>query len=162
MTTNDMDIFTQIIPDYRDYMLNNTQWTMMVRIYAILKAEGKYWMLMHSWIPLKFPALYDLKGSFFQRTGEGKDLKDNNWIKDKMQIKLAPAVRERVLKAIQEDAKFLGDRKLLGYSLIIGHRKFMLPKCGSDHFAVDSKYANCKAPVCAQGLPCVDAAAAVE
>lgn len=158
MDQSDMDIFTKIIPDYKEYMVKNVEWTMMVRIYSVLKAEGKYWMLMGNFVPVKFPALYDLKGSFYQRTGEGKNLKDNNWVADKMRINLAPAVRKRVLKAVQNDAKFLGDKELLDYSLIVGHRQFVLPKCGPG-----SGFSDCRAPVRAGGKGSdVDSAGAVE
>lgn len=157
MTTSDMAIMTDIAEDYTNHMVQNAQWTMMVRIYAILKADGKNWMLINNFLPVRFPATYDLKGSFHGRTGEGSSLKDNNWVEDEMKIKLDPSVRTRVLKALKEDAKFLGDRKLLDYSLIVGHREFRLPKCGPGN-----GFGSCVAPVCAKGMSCVDAADAVE
>ena len=76
--------------------------------------------------------VYDLKGSTHNRSA-GKDAavkKDLDWSEEKRKITLQSSCRERTVRGMKEDLKFLADVDIMDYSLLLAvHKTTLLERC---------------------------------
>jgi hypothetical protein len=154
MTKRDYNAFKRSVKNYVKYMREQMKSTLCVRIFAVIKdAQGKKWIIMNNWAPLKFPKLYDFKANYRKNDDAYSEviLKGDEWRKTKMQLQVPPEVRDSVLKALPKDSAMLSKEKLIDYSTIVGQVLFDAQPCGGifQH--------GCLAPICTSDNVCVDA-----
>lgn len=75
---------------------------------------------------IKIEEKYDIKGSLYKRRLEksrissGEAMKDENFLENRIKIKLKHSVARKLLNQIQRDAEFLATQKVMDYSMLVG------------------------------------------
>lgn len=69
---------------------------------------------------------YDIKGSLYKRRladnriSSGEAMKDENFLENRIKIKLRHQEARTLLNQIQKDAEFLATQKVMDYSMLVG------------------------------------------
>jgi len=155
MSARDIQALMPVIHEYTMHILNHASTSLMMQFYALLQdAKGGFWVIANNWLPVKFPIVWDLKGSSSGRTSGERSgsQKDNDWRSAHRAIALSPSAREQVLQALESDSTALGSWNLIDYSLIIGVLVYDLQPCNG------KGQPSCIAPVCHPTAGCGEAA----
>ncbi|CAK9114692.1 Phosphatidylinositol 5-phosphate 4-kinase type-2 beta (1-phosphatidylinositol 5-phosphate 4-kinase 2-beta) (Diphosphoinositide kinase 2-beta) (Phosphatidylinositol 5-phosphate 4-kinase type II beta) (PI(5)P 4-kinase type II beta) (PIP4KII-beta) (PtdIns(5)P-4-kinase isoform 2-beta) [Durusdinium trenchii] len=155
MSARDLGAFLNVVEKYTAYMTMHASESAMMRYYAILEDDrGGFWLIANNWLPVKFPVLFDLKGSMVGRTNgiTESDQKDKDWLKQNLALVLPPGERAVALQSLKKDSLWLARAKLIDYSLIAGLLYYQLDACDGP------SQAWCIAPVCHPKGGCGEAA----
>eukprot|EP01117_Protostelium_nocturnum_P016640 TRINITY_DN6638_c0_g1_i1.p1 TRINITY_DN6638_c0_g1~~TRINITY_DN6638_c0_g1_i1.p1 ORF type:complete len:1180 (+),score=471.40 TRINITY_DN6638_c0_g1_i1:278-3541(+) len=130
LPTGEALLFQKNLPDYFKYVCNNRD-TLLIKFYGlhqlIYRGTSIYFVVMENIFdtPLAIHERYDLKGSthdrkVIPRPGVDEALKDQNFNEAGKQIVLGPTLREEFIKQLESDSKWLEERNICDYSLLIG------------------------------------------
>ncbi|KAG2386126.1 hypothetical protein C9374_002572 [Naegleria lovaniensis] len=114
----------EFLGNYYSYLYNNRE-TLLTKIYGLYKINDICFIVMGNVFDTQLPIdkIYDLKGSTIGRynsTGVGI-LKDLNWKDTDKTMRIQdPLKKERLLKQIMDDTKFLERNEIIDYSLLVG------------------------------------------
>lgn len=113
----------EFLANYYSYLYNNRE-TLLTKIYGLYKINDICFIVMGNVFDTQLPIdkIYDLKGSTIGRynsTGLGI-LKDLNWKDSDKTLHIDPMKKDRLLKQIMDDTKFLEHNEIIDYSLLVG------------------------------------------
>ena len=128
ITKQEKYLLLEILQKYQERMINHRE-SKIIRILGLYKIRStkQSFILMENILKHEEkPLAFDLKGSICGRYVAVTEnvheimLKDQNIIQMNKKVKLDASKREEVLKALEDDSKFLQDLDIIDYSLIIG------------------------------------------
>ena len=124
---NERYLMLDILPSYAQRICNFTE-SKIVRIFGLFKIRSTKhcFIIMENLVPCRKNALiFDLKGSIedrFVETNEdpyGQVLKDENFLKMQIKLKVLGDKKNEVIKAINDDLKFFSKNNIIDYSLVL-------------------------------------------
>ena len=128
ITKEEKYLLIDILGKYHNRIVNHRE-SRIVRILGLYKIRSskQSFIIMENLLKYKKEALiFDLKGSLYERRTPtvgneyGIVLKDQNFIEMNIRIHLNSCERDKIIKAIREDAEFLQELDIIDYSLVIG------------------------------------------
>ncbi|CAK9088541.1 unnamed protein product [Durusdinium trenchii] len=155
MSARDLGAFIKVVEKYTAHLVSHASESAMMRYYAILEDEGGgFWLIANNWLPVKFPVVWDLKGSMVGRkNGDTEsDQKDQDWLNQNKALALPPDQRAVALQTLESDSLLLSRANLIDYSLIVGLLVYQLDACNGPN------QPSCIAPVCHPDGGCGEAA----
>ena len=129
----------KILPKYQQFLMDNPN-TLLTRYFGLHRMKcykKKHQVIYDIYIcvmnnvfdlsnPEKIKNIYDLKGSTFKRftkpvdVNKGASKKDLNFVNEKKKLKLSEFTKQNLLLQIEKDTKFLAEKNIIDYSLLIG------------------------------------------
>ena len=120
-----------LIEHYAEHLKKNPK-SLLARIYGVYKIKVKFMhaisiIVMENIVGVNAhekTAMYDLKGSKFQRYSVPKSvntiLKDNNFVQNKLdRLKIDPKIQHDIISRLEKDKEFLNANSLMDYSLLV-------------------------------------------
>ncbi|KAL0491931.1 phosphatidylinositol phosphate kinase [Acrasis kona] len=137
VTKKESKFLRKVLPQYYNHAMTNPN-TLITRFYGLFSIKPKdnknnvRFIIMNNVFDTKFfvEERYDLKGSTIGRTASENErkretpiLKDLDFLDSKRKLFVGKEVKDRIMKQLDSDCKFLETLKIMDYSVLLGCHK---------------------------------------